>query len=76
MQKVSIYLQLCGDYVAFHEISAWVLYDLTNNIMIDKYSYNSLEEIEEAMDDEDKEYCDIQIVDAIRTEDGEYFYKI
>jgi hypothetical protein len=44
--------------------------------MIDKYSYKSLEEIEEAMDDEDKEYCDIQIVDAIRTEDGEYFYKI
>ena len=76
MQKVSIYLELCGDYVAFHEISACVLYDLTNDIMVDKYSYESLEAIEEAMEDEDREYCDIQMVDAIRTEDGEYYYKL
>ena len=76
MQKVSVYLEICGDYVAFDEISANVLYDLTNNIMVDSYSYESLEAIEEAMEDEDREYCDIQMVDAIRTEDGEYYYKL
>ncbi len=74
MEKVSVYLQLCGDYVAFHEIRASVLYDLTNNIMVDEY-YESLEAIEEAIA-EKGDYCDIEMVDAIRTEDGQYFYQI
>jgi hypothetical protein len=56
-------------------ISASVLYDLTNDILLDKYSYESLEEIQEAMAEE-QDYGDIQEVNAIRTEDGRYFYQL
>jgi hypothetical protein len=78
MQRVKIYLQLCGDYVSFGETSAYVLYDITNDIIVDTYGYESLDEIkklyEEAMAGT-LDYCDVNIVDAIRTDDGEYFYR-
>lgn len=73
VKRVEIYLELCGDYVAFHEITANVLYDLTNGIMVDEDSYENLEEIERAIGDSD--YCDIQLVDALLV-DGEYYYQI
>jgi len=72
-KKVQVYLQLCGDYVAFHEITARVLYDLTNGIMVDEYSYENLEEIENAMGNSD--YCDIKEVSALLV-DGVYYYQI
>jgi hypothetical protein len=75
MQEVKILLEISGDYVAFHEISADILYDLTNDILLDKYSYESLEEIQEAMGGE-RDYGDIKEVNAIRTEDGRYFYQL
>lgn len=77
MQKVKIYLQICGDYVSFGETSATPLYDITNNLMIDENSYETFEEVKEAYDKARQgkgDYCDINIVNAIRTEDGEYFY--
>lgn len=74
-QKVKVILKLCGDYVAFHEISAMVLYDLTNNIMVDTYgSYESLEEIQSEMDGRG-DYCDIEEIDAVLV-DGKYYYEI
>lgn len=74
-QKVTIILELCGDYVAFNEISANILYDLTNDVMVDNYGkYNSLEEIQLAMEDRG-DYCDIQQVDAVLV-DGKYYYQI
>jgi hypothetical protein len=78
MQKVKIYLQICGDYVSFGETTATVLYDITNNVLVDTMSYESFEKVKEAYDEAQQnlnDYCDIDIVDAIRTENGEYFYK-
>jgi hypothetical protein len=74
-QKVRIILELCGDYVAFHEISTSILYDLTNDVIVDDYNpYNSLEEIQSAMSN-DRDYCDIQEVDAFLV-NGEYYYQL
>jgi hypothetical protein len=74
-QKVKVYLRICGDYVAFNEISALVIYDLTNNKMVDDGGqFNSFEEIQEAMEDRG-DYCDIHEVDAVLV-DGEYYYQI
>lgn len=74
-QKVKVILRLCGDYVAFHEIRAMVLYDLTNNIMVDGYgSYESLEEIQSEMDDSG-DYCDFKEINAVLV-DGKYYYQI
>lgn len=82
MQRVKIYLQLCGDYVSFGETSAYVLYDITNDIVVDNNGYSTLDEIKElyrkAMAGELGElgdYCDVNIVDAIKTDEGEYFYR-
>lgn len=78
MQRVKIYLQICGDYVSFGETSVCVLYDITNDIIVDNHSYSTLDEVEEvyrkAMAGE-LDYCDVNIVDAIKTDEGEYFYK-
>jgi len=79
MQKVKIYLQICGNYVSFGETDANVLYDITNDIIIDTFGYASLDEIKELYEKAMAgmlDYCDVNIVDAIRTDDGEYFYKI
>jgi hypothetical protein len=41
-------------------------------------NYESFEKVKEAYDEAQQnlnDYCDIDIVDAIRTENGEYFYK-
>jgi hypothetical protein len=79
MQRVKIYLQICGDYVSFGETGAHVLYDITNDIMVDTFSYESLDEIKELYEKAmagTLDYCDVDIVDAIRTDEGEYFYKI
>lgn len=80
MQRVKIYLQLCGDYVSFGETSAYVLYDITNDIVVNDNGYSTLDEIKElyrkAMAGEfDDDYCDVNIVDAIKTDEGEYFYR-
>ena len=78
MQKVKIYLEICGAYVSFGETTAKPLYDITNNIVINTMNYESFEEVKEAYDKAQQgnsDYCDVEIVDAIRTEDGEYFYK-
>lgn len=78
MQRVKIYLQLCGDYVSFGETSAYVLYDITNDIVVNDNGYSTLDEIKElyrkAMAGE-LDYCDVNIVDAIKTDEGEYFYR-
>lgn len=74
-QKVKVILKLCVDYVAFHEISAMVLYDLTNNIMVDGYgSYESLEEIQSEINDSG-DYCDFEETNAVLV-DGKYYYQI
>lgn len=78
MQKVKIYLKICGNYVSFGETTATPIYDIANNIVVNTMNYESFEEVKEAYDKARQgkmDYCDIEIVDAIRTEDGEYFYK-
>ena len=45
MQKVKIYLQICGDYVSFGETTATVLYDITNDVVVDTMSYESFEKV-------------------------------
>lgn len=78
MQRVKVFLQICGDYVSFGETSAYVLYDITNDIVVDNNSWSTLDEIKElyrkAMAG-GLDYCDVNIVDAIKTDEGEYFYK-
>jgi len=75
VEKVTIILELCGDYVSFNEISANILYDLTNDVMVDNYGpYNTLEEIQLAMEDRG-DYWDIQEVDAVLV-DGNYYYQL
>jgi hypothetical protein len=69
MQKVKVYLSIDGDYVAFHEISFVILFDITNGILFEK-DYKSLENIERIY--EENEQDQLQIVDAILI-DGEYF---
>ena len=65
-QKVSVYYQICGDYCAFHEMSFRVLYDITNNIQLDDYTLAELRTWN------DRDYCDIQRVDAIKVKNKYY----
>ncbi len=71
VQKVKVALEISGDYVAFDEIMASVLYDYTNNKLISiNYSF---EEIEELLEEEYEDYSDCQKVDAILI-DGKYYF--
>lgn len=78
MQRVKIYLEICGDYVSFGETSVHVLYDITNDVIVHNYSYSTLDEVKEQYEKAisgQLDYCDVKIVDAIKTDEGEYFYK-
>ena len=66
VQEVEVLLQICGDYVAFHEMDSYVLYDFTNDIWVDDDEGMTREEAEEkANSDERDDYTDYAKVDAI-----------
>lgn len=71
MQKVNVYVQISGDYCAFHEASLYVVYDITNNVSVD--SDMTLEELENWEFEGD--YSDYEIYEAILV-DGEYYVKL
>lgn len=68
MQKVKLYVMISGDYCAFHEMSFNVCYDVTNDIELDSYS---LEELEN-WDRDKHDYSDVELVDGIK--DGDKYY--
>ena len=67
MKKVEVYVRVCGDYCAFHEMSIRVVYDITNNINFDDLDLEELEDWEY-----DSNYCDYSLCDAI-LDDGKYY---
>jgi hypothetical protein len=67
MEKVDVYVEVSGDYCAFHELSLSVVYDITNNIQLGD---ETLEELENW--DFDGDYCDYEIFKAIK--DGNDYY--
>ena len=63
LQKVKVVVSVSGSYCAFHEISFDICYDITNDIQLDDYS---LEELQEKVNsDWDCEYSDYEIRNAI-----------
>jgi hypothetical protein len=42
-QKVQVVVKASGDYVAFHEMGIWVVFDITNNIQMDDYTLEQLQ---------------------------------
>lgn len=70
MQEVSVYVEMCGDYCAFHEARLKVVYDITNDIQLDEYNGKTLEELEEFEYEGDSP--DYQVFDAIKI--GSIYY--
>ena len=73
MQKVQIILCISGDYCAFHEMSFYVEFDLTNNIKLGDHTEAELDEIME--EENGYDYSDYNVVDAIKDGD-KYYYNI
>lgn len=66
MQKVKVYVSISGDYCAFHEVTFYVEYDITNNKQLGSYSLKKLEKWKY------NQYEDIQKRDAYLI-DGKYY---
>ena len=66
IKKVEVYVEIAGDYCAFHEMSFMVVYDVTNDIQLEEYTLNDLKNWT------DREYCDCELRDAILV-DGTYY---
>ena len=69
MAKVIVYIMIHGQNVSFNEIGFNVIYDVTNNIKLDDYTLNELENWEW------KEEIDIKQVEAIK-DNNEYYIKL
>lgn len=69
MQKVKIIVMISGDYVAFHEISLNVVYDVTNDIQLDDWT---LEELNNWKTDGRR---DVREFDGFKDENGKYYMK-
>lgn len=70
-QKVEVYVGIADDYAAFHEISFYVEYDITNDIQLgDK----SLEELESFDFDNSGHYSNYAIRDAILDKSSNKYY--
>lgn len=70
MEKVKVILRISGDYCAFHEMTFKVEYDITNNIQLGNKTLVELEKL--LQEDEERDYSDYDIVDAIL--DGKKYY--
>jgi hypothetical protein len=71
-QKVEVYVCIAGDYAAFHEISFYVEYDITNDIQL---GYKSLEELESFdFDEEGDGRIDYEIREAILDKSSNKYY--
>ena len=66
MEKVRIYIEISGDYCAFHEMGFSVVYDVTNNKKLGDVSLKKLKSHEYC------EYVDYKEVDALKI-DGKYY---
>jgi hypothetical protein len=70
VQEVEVLLQICGDYVAFHEMESYVLYDFTNDVGVDnEMTREEAEELAEEEPDGDG-YSDYAKVNAILYKDS------
>ncbi len=71
-QEVEVAFEISGDYVAFHEISARVLYDFTNDELVDG---DSKEEVMELLEEgHDRDYLDCKRKKALKV-GGRYYIK-
>jgi hypothetical protein len=68
VQSVRVIARLCGNYAAFSEISIYAEYDLTNDIQLSDTSKEDL--IENVNNSE--QYCDYDIINAIKIGDNYY----
>ena len=66
MQKIKVYVGICGDYCAFHEMEFYVEYDITNDKQLGDYTLEELKEWEY------EEYGDFQVREAVLI-DGTYY---
>lgn len=68
VQEVKVIARACGDYAAFHEMSIYVEYDLTNDIQLNEHSK---EELMKRVDS-NGDYCDYDTINAIKI-GGSYY---
>lgn len=68
IKKVKVYVEIAGNYCAFHAMMFNIVYDVTNGKQIGEYSLEELENWEY------DEYVDCQLRDAIIV-DGKYYVK-
>jgi hypothetical protein len=73
IQEVEIYLQIAGDYCAFHEMSFTVMYDITNNISFCGQTIEELNQKIADLEENGHEYSDLDIIDAIKIGDVYYY---
>jgi len=70
VQEVDVYVQMSGDYVADHEMSISVCYDITNDKSVGWSSEMTLEELEKW--EYEGDYSDYALKSAILV-DGNYY---
>lgn len=73
MQEVELYLKLTGYAITNEELSAWLIYDITNDISLDG---TTLEEAQELEESEEDNYTAVRLVKGIKLEDNKYFYQL
>ena len=71
-KKVEVVVQLVGNYCAYHEMSEYIVYDVTQNIKLDDYT---IEELEELLKEGYYWACDYKKCNAL-LHDGKYFVDI
>ena len=73
-QKVKVAVKISGAYAAFHEIDVNVMYDYTNDILID--TFMTKEEIDERVEEgHDGDYSDADILTAYLI-NGKYYLNL
>lgn len=66
MEKVKVYVEISGDYCAFHEMNFSVVYDVTNDKQLGDYTLDELENWDY------EQYNDCEIRNAILVDDIYY----
>jgi hypothetical protein len=62
-QKVKVVVKASGDYVAFHEMSFHVVFDITNDIQRDDYDLEQLKSWE-SNGHSDVVFCEAYLIDG------------
>jgi len=66
MEKVKVWVSVAGNYCAFHEMCFSVDYDITNDIQLEDWTIEELENMEK------DSYCDYEVRNAIKV-GGTYY---